>query len=244
MKGVCVLHYYYKMWKILSWNWRERSFCCCCSRFQDTWKWGKNLYPNCFLYVPTTKHREKKTCLVLGCNHILMPPSPIDVALRYTKVQAHSLNIQPKACFPSWVHGRNHKPQEERIWERERERHTHTHTHFDNIWQHNAMTFTIHSLESWKSFNYNCWLAARGRRMTFFFVILLVVVCCQLDPLEDGNEISPRRSALCFNLAANLSFHILASCTYQTPNFDWENLFPPSWLLKKKLVDLRALDLI
>lgn len=56
--------------------------------------------------------------------------------------------------------------------------------------------------------------AARGRRTTFFLMLPLVVVCCQLDPFEDGNEISPKKSALCFNLAANLSFHILASCTY------------------------------
>jgi hypothetical protein len=49
-------------------------------------------------------------------------PSPIDVALRYMKLQAHPLNIQQKDCFSSWVHGIYHKPQEGR----ERETHTHT----------------------------------------------------------------------------------------------------------------------
>lgn len=87
-----------------------------------------------------------------------------------------------------------------------------------------------------KIFQLQLFLAAGGRRTTFFLVILLVVVCCQLDPFEDGNEISPRRSALCFNLAANLSFHILASCTYR-PQILIEKTFSP-FTPSKKSVDL------
>jgi hypothetical protein len=199
--------------KILSCSWR-RELGCCSSCFQDTWKWGK--FSIKIVSCMCQQQASRKKHLVLGCNQIFSCPSPIHVALRYTKVQAHPLNIQQKDCFSSWVHGRNHKPQEERMGERERERererHTHTHTltTYDNTMQWHCNSL----LESWKSFNYNFWLAARGRRTTFFLVILLFMVCCQLDPFEDGNEISPRRSALCFNLAANLSFHILASCTY------------------------------
>ncbi len=122
---------------------------CCSSRFQNKWKYGKSPLSKLFLVCANNKHQEKTSCL--GMQSYSHAPSPIDVALRYMKLQAHPLNIQQKDCFSSWVHGIYHKPQEGR--------HTHTHTH--THWQHmttECNDITIHSSKSWKSFNYNCCL--------------------------------------------------------------------------------------
>jgi hypothetical protein len=166
---------------------------------------GKIRYQNCFLYVPTTSIKKKH--LILGCNRILMPKSNRCCPKIHEGSSASTQYTTKRLFFKlgSW-----HISQATRG---ERERETHTHTHIDNIWQHNAMTLQF-TPQLMKIFQLQLLFAARGQRTTFFLVILLVVVCCQLDPFKDGNEISPRRSALCFNLAANLSFHILASCTY------------------------------
>jgi hypothetical protein len=198
--------------KILSCSWRELG--CCSSCFQDTWKWGKISIK--IVSRMCQQQASRKKHLVLGCNHILMPKSN-RCGPKIHESSSTSTQYTTKRLFlklGSWQKSQATRGENGRERERERERDTHTHTHtlttYDNTMQWHCNSL----LESWKSFNYNFLLAARGRRTTFFLVILLFMVCCQLDPFEDGNEISPRRSALCFNLAANLSFHILASCTY------------------------------
>jgi hypothetical protein len=113
---------------------RERSFCCCSSRFQDTWKWGKTLYPNCFLYVPTTKHRGKKTHLVLGCNHISHAPKSNRCGPKiHESSSTFTQYTTTKSLFSklgSWQKSQATRGENMReARERERETHTHTHTH-------------------------------------------------------------------------------------------------------------------